>query len=198
MRWLLLLCLPLWGCTFHHTVDSTRSVLTDLQMLDGAEVYGGRDWVVPRTSHWLVVPPEASPEPAADLRLTKSLAAALRQEFADVSLAAEPVSLTSALKLARQQGAAILVVPSLLYHGDGAYSWAEWRADEQAQAFGRDRLGVQLRVYDALSGRMVDTVRVLAKESWLPALADNKLELFDRGFQTFAMNHAYQQRELPR
>lgn len=198
MRTLSFLFLLLTGCSFNHSVEKTHSVLTDLQLIDGVEVVGGRDWVVPRTAHWLVVPPVRGVDASADLHLSKSLVAALRQEFALVSMAAEPVDLKQSLYIARQQGAQIIIVPSLLYYGDGAYSWQEWRADDGAKPFGRDSLAVQLVVYDALSGKPVDTIRMQAKESWLPSATSDPYALFHKGFMMFAANHAYKLREQPR
>lgn len=192
---LLLLCV---GCTYNHTVTNTRAVLTDLQLVSAPEIAGGRDWVLPRNTHWFVAVSTSSPDRDGDFNVSRSLAAALRQEFAVVTLTPERSSVNDALKGAQASGANFMVYPKFLYHGDGAYSIEEWQAADLEKASGRDTFGVQLLVYDVPTAKIVDSIRVTNKESWLPGINAYSNGLFDESFVKFAQRYAYQQRELPR
>lgn len=186
------------GCTFNHTVTNTQAVLTDLQLLSRPQVHGGRDWVVSRQSHWLVAVSTSAPDAESDYQMSRALAAALRQEFAAVSLTAERLDVSAALKNAKSNGANFMVYPKYLYHGDGAYSVDEWQAAKSEQSFGRDRVGVQLVIFDVRSAKMIDTVNITNQESWLPSIGSEPDAIFNEGFEKFAQGYAYQRTERPK
>ncbi|MDN3639676.1 DUF4823 domain-containing protein [Simiduia curdlanivorans] len=186
------------GCTFNHTLTNTQAVLTDLQLVSRPQMHGGRDWVVPRQSHWLVAVSASAPDAETDHQMSRALAAALRQEFAVVSLTTERLDVQAALKNARSNGANFMVYPKYLYRGDGAFSVDEWQAAKPDQSFGRDRVGVQLVVYDVISARMIDSVNITNKESWLPSISAEPDVLFNESFEKFAQGYAYQRTERPK
>ncbi|WP_390594756.1 DUF4823 domain-containing protein [Simiduia litorea] len=186
------------GCTFNHTVTNTQAVLSDLQLVSRPQVNGGRDWVVPRHSHWLVAVTASAPDAESDYQMSRALAAALRQEFAVVSLTTERLDVSSALKNARSNGANFMVYPKYLYQGDGAFSVEEWRAGEPDQPFGRDRVGVQLVIYDVISAKMIDSVNITNQESWLPSISSEPDAMFTEGFEKFAQGYVYKRAERPK
>ena len=185
------------GCTFNHALTQTQSVLTDLQLISKPDVNGARNWVLPRNSHWLVAVSASAPDIESDYEMSRSLAAALRQEFALVSLTAERVNIEGALRNARSNGADLMVYPKYLYRGNGAYSVEEWQDADSDQSFGRDRIGVQLVIYDVRNAKIIDSVRVTNKQSWLPSIHSKPEVMFDEGFEEFAQRYAYTQAELP-
>lgn len=189
------------GCTFNHVVNDTRSVLSDLQLIEQYRHSSGRDWVAPRTSSWLVAVSRDGPDNATDQALSRQLAAALRQSFATVAVADAPSTPADAVRLARHNQADFMVYPQLILSGDGAYSVSEWvdaSKSTQGKPFGWDRAAMNLLVFDVHSGQLLDTVSLEAKESWLPGVNGNLDGLFDTAFTRFAQSYSYQQSELPR
>lgn len=191
-----LLLLP--GCTFNRAVHQTQSLLTDLHVIDRAQLHGSHYWVVPRNVIWLVAVPVNGVDPQVDGRVARALASALRQEFAGVYLAPAPDNLQKNLQTARQLGAHAVVQADLLRYADGAYSWSEWWDADMEQPAGRGELGVKLVVYDAWSGRAVDTMTLRADEGWWPSLSEQQDALMEKVFGQFASRVAYRDAEIIR
>lgn len=186
------------GCTFNRAVHQTESLLTDLGVVDQSALSGGHHWVLPRGVSWLVAVPAYGPDAQADARMARALAAALRQEFAAVYLAPEPANLQQNLQMARQLGAQALVRADMLHYGDGAWSWSEWLDADPDQSTGRSQLAVRLVIYDALSGRAVDSMQLQAHEGWWPSVSEQRDALMAKAFGQFVARVAYKDSELPR
>ncbi|MBB3168153.1 DUF4823 domain-containing protein [Simiduia aestuariiviva] len=199
LRFLVMLA-PLWlaACTFNHTVNTAHDLLADLQMVERHSVQGTRAWVAPRNSAWFVAVPNSGPEPEVDRALSQHLAAALRQQFATVLLASSATNPADAVQHARHNGVNFVIYPQLLFAGDGAYSVTEWAARSPEADFGRDEVGVQLLIFDAYTGQLVDAVMLAVKESWLPGYNGRVDALYSSAFETFAKRYSYQQYEAPR
>lgn len=198
-RWALTAVLAfLQACTFNHTVDTTQSVLADLRLTESVNAQSNQQWVVSRNTSWFVAVPVSAPNVEQDQALAQSLAAAMRQEFAFVSVAPKSASLQDALRQARNEQASFMLYPKQLYRGDGAYSVEEWVTGDDSKAFGRDQVGVQLMVFDVGAGRLVDTVKVERKESIVPGLAQGQTDIYRIGFEQFARAIVYRQLEQPR
>ncbi|UTA46386.1 DUF4823 domain-containing protein [Simiduia sp. 21SJ11W-1] len=197
---LILLCslALLMGCTFNHTMNTTRAVLTDVQLLEQRHLHSGRDWVAPRNSAWFVALPNRGPSQAVDQALTQHLAAAMRQHFATVVVGDKATAPDKAVRQARYNGVNFVIYPQLLFEGDGAYSVQEWLNGEPEQAFGRDQTGVQLLVFDAFTGQLLDAVTLTVKESWLPGYNTRVDQLYASAFESFAQQFSYQPTEQPR
>ena len=206
--WVLIAAGLLSGCTFNHTLNTTRGVLTDLQLLEQRRLVSGRDWVAPRNSAWMVAVSRDGPDRLTDQKISRQLAASMRQTFAHVVLAAEPKNLAGALQLARHNQSDFMIYPQLLHAGDGAYSLDEWTAsssalsssgaaESESKAIGRDWASVKLLIYDVHSGRLLDTVVLEIKESWLPGIHGDADQLYAHLFDVFAQSYSYQRAELP-
>lgn len=196
-----LLALPMFlvlvGCTFNHTVNTTRDLLTDVQLLEQRGLASGRDWVAPRNSTWFVAVANTGPTRSVDQAVSQQLATAMRQHFALVVIGDESAAPAEAVRQGRQNGANFVIYPQLLYEGEGAYSIAEWLDTENTSALGRDQAGVHLLIFDAYTGQLLDAVTLTVKESWLPGINNRVEQLYVSAFDAFARQYSYQQAELP-
>jgi hypothetical protein len=203
LRWCLIgwvMLVLVQGCTYNHTLNTSRAILTDVQLLDRHQLDSGRDWVAPRTSTWLVAVSRDGLSRAMDQQVSRQLAASMRQAFASVVLANEAAGPATALQQARHNRADFMVYPQLLQAGDGAYSFSEWLALSKSgseQAFGRDRATVVLLIFDVHSSQLLDTVKLTMHESWLPSVNGQFDAKLGAVFDEFARHYSYQQAVLP-
>lgn len=173
----LCLSLPLWlfvtACTLRHTGEMSRQVASDLGLRRAMEVKRSAAWTLPDHAVVYLAEPEISPAlqkayPRLRLALDKALEAEVQERFYRFVRAEAGQTLPDAQSAALSQGCNLVLQLSLRRADENLSSATEWLDDEGFVDVetGRDRLRLILKVFDARSGRLLDTLSVDSRSGW--------------------------------
>lgn len=163
---LLAFALSLCSCTFKYTAQTTQLWLQRSEFIDHHRLYRQQDWTLPGGAAIYVAFPDSRFPDAMDLRVQRELIGQLSAHFPVLESGSGAETPQLALQRARAAGMSFMLYPQLRRLRDEVNSWRELDSGRTA-GLGRDRLQVQVQIYDSVNRRLLDTALVSSRSSWL-------------------------------
>ena len=175
------------SCTYHHSVQTTREWLHKTEFIDHHQLTRQQDWTLPASAAIFVAFPDSRHPQALDLRLQHTLAQQLGRHFPLLERGTRPQTFAAALGEARARGLPFMIYPRLLHFSDKADSALELNDSPAPEtALGRDRLQVQLLIFDCVNRRMLETAVISSRSSWLAWQRRGPEDMLAPAFAKFA------------
>lgn len=149
--------LGLIGCTAQHTASLAGQTVERLELVNTVEVTRQQQWRLPPQTGLFVAMAENELIPNIELGITQALYIGLKEQFPLSITSAIPMSPHAAMAKARLMGKPVTVYHQVSLLDEKLSSWNEVDADmDSGVRWGRDRLRVQIQLYDSYSGALMD------------------------------------------
>lgn len=146
------------ACTPQYTQNVMREVPDYLQMRDKVYIERQQQWRLSSHTPLYIAMAKNDLIPRTELTITESLYDALLEQFPLSRASSNPASLGEALASARLMRMPITVYHQLSLMDDQLSSWTEYDQDmDSGRSLGRDRLRLQIQLYDSYSGKLLDS-----------------------------------------
>ncbi len=182
--YILLLCggLAASGCTLDHSRQITREWVQVVQVAGYEQVISQQGWVVPKHSAIYVARPQASA-----VVVQQSLCRELGQYFPMLTKGRKAESVSQAAQSARARHIPFVIYPLLRDSHDGRNSFQELDEDiVEFEQIGRDRLRLQLLLYDAVNLRLIDSTLIDSSNPWFTWQRHKPQDLLPKTFSRYA------------
>lgn len=149
--------LGLIGCTAQHTASLAGQTVERLELVNTVEVTRQQQWRLPPQTGLFVAMAENELIPNIELGITQALYIGLKEQFPLSITSAIPMSPHAAMAKARLMGKPVTVYHQVSLLDEKLSSWNEVDADmDSGVRWGRDRLRVQIQLYDSYTGALMD------------------------------------------
>ncbi|MCV6624333.1 MAG: DUF4823 domain-containing protein [Cellvibrionaceae bacterium] len=153
-----LLLSALIACTPQYSYQVVQEIPSYLQMSNKVNITRQQQWRLNAHTPLYIAMAKNDLIPRTELTITESLYDALLEQFPLSKASSNPASLGEALASARLMRMPITVFHQLSYMEDNISSWQEYDQDmDSGRAMGRDRLRLQIQLYDSYSGKLLDS-----------------------------------------
>lgn len=182
-------CLIISGCTLNHALQKTQGWLHAVEIVDHHTVSRELGLVLPADSTIYVAFPETHFSKVSDRQVQDNLWRSLTQYFPLSVKGKEPQSISRAMRSARANNTSLMIYPRLIAKVDKVNSLQEFDEDiVELEHFGRDKLRVQILLFDSVSKRLLDIALIDSRSAWLALERKSSEVMFDRAFQQYALS----------
>lgn len=145
------------GCTAQHTVNLASEAVENLELVNTVEVSRQQQWRLPPQTGLFVAMADNELIPSVELGITEALYIGLKEQFPLSVTSAVPMRPAAAMAKARLMGMPITVYHQISLLDEKLSSWNEVDADmDSGIRWGRDRVKVQIQLYDSYTGALMD------------------------------------------
>lgn len=185
----------LQACTVQHTKQVVYDSLHKTELIDHHRIERPNHWVLSRQAsiylarpQWLVDKPDAKPLPRAFYELTNHLYFHFKRTFPQTVLASSAGSIRDARLAGVSSGRNILVYPQLMLFKDQLSSWQEVNEElllDPDKPIGRDRVALQILVYDLNTNRLIDSTNIFSYSGLISIYEHYPQQLFEQGVEDY-------------
>ncbi|TQV81271.1 DUF4823 domain-containing protein [Exilibacterium tricleocarpae] len=185
---LLLSCaLAQTGCTLNHSLALSREWLHTAEVVDHHQLSRRQQWTLPVSTSLYIAFPDSHYRDVIDLRMQQTLAEQLGRHFPVLERGQRAQTRSAALQQARILGIPFVVYPQLLQLRDKTDSGEALATDVDID-LGRDRVQVQLLIFDSINQRLLDSAIISSRSSWLAWFRRAPEDMFAPAFALFAQS----------
>lgn len=149
------------ACTPQYAKQVAQNLPRQLELADRVIIERQQQWRLGSHTPLYIAMAKNELIPRTELNITESLYDALLEQFPLSRASSNPATLGEALASARLMRMPITVYHQLSYMDDQLSSWREFDQDmDSGKRLGRDRLRLQIQLYDSYSGRLMDSARL--------------------------------------
>ncbi|MBB6521526.1 DUF4823 domain-containing protein [Pseudoteredinibacter isoporae] len=146
------------ACTPQYTQNVVQEIPDYLQLRDKVYIERQQQWRLSSHTPLYIAMAKNDLVPRTELTITESLYDALLEQFPLSRASSNPATLGEALASARLMRMPITVYHQLSLMDDQLSSWREYDQDmDSGKSLGRDRLRLQIQLYDSYSGKLLDS-----------------------------------------
>ena len=181
----LALAVALGGCTAQYSRDLTRETLTATGISDNYSLKRENNWVLPQHTKLYLAYPDVSllaadqPITRTQYQLDEQIKLQFSRRFAASISQHEPASLAQTFKDAQLINADFLLVPQLLTISTNPYA-------QDGKKTAHNFWQLNFRLYDARSKKLIDTLKMDARQGLLNRRKQEPAELFAAGISQAA------------
>jgi len=145
------------GCTAQHTSTIASEAVQGLELVNTVKVSRQQQWRLPPQTGLFIAMAQNDLVPNVELGITQALYVGLKEQFPLSVTSTTPMSTRAAMAQARLMGKPITVYHQVSLLDEKLSSWNEVDADmDSGLRLGRDRVRVQIQLYDSYTGALMD------------------------------------------
>ncbi|MCV6614026.1 MAG: DUF4823 domain-containing protein [Cellvibrionaceae bacterium] len=183
----MLIVLPLAACTPQYNAQLLGQGVDLLELRNQVRLHRNQEWRLGPDTALYIAMAKNKLIPRTELTITESLYDALLEHFPMSMASTSPATLDEALAAARARDLPITVFHQLSDRQDKLSSWAEIDGDMNTGVpWGRDRLRLQIQLYDSYSGQLMDSAYISSVSRRVAFSNVNPDELLRLAAQEFA------------